>query len=81
MGKISKEWSGWGKEIFTDGDNFGVSFPLDLDAKVKATLLGLVFLIVSDLCGVAAPFIVVLDFKVKFGMLIVIDFYVISMFD
>jgi hypothetical protein len=35
------------KEAFTDADNFGVgvSFPLDLDVKVKATLLGAVFLI------------------------------------
>eukprot|EP00092_Neocalanus_flemingeri_P045448 GFUD01050782.1.p1 GENE.GFUD01050782.1~~GFUD01050782.1.p1 ORF type:complete len:228 (+),score=62.49 GFUD01050782.1:104-787(+) len=45
VGKISKQWSGLGKEMFTDADNFGVSFPLDLDVKVKATLLGATFLI------------------------------------
>ena len=33
------------KEAFTDADNFGISFPMDLDVKIKATLLGAVFLI------------------------------------
>lgn len=47
VGKISKQWSGLAKEAFTDTDNFGVTFPLDLDVKMKATLLGAVFLIVS----------------------------------
>lgn len=45
IGKITKQWSGLIKEHFTDADNFGVSFPLDLDVKVKATLLAGVFLI------------------------------------
>jgi len=45
VGKISKQWSGLGKEVFTDADNFGINFPLDLDVKVKATLLGATFLI------------------------------------
>lgn len=45
VGKISKQWSGMLKEHFSDADNFGVSFPEDLDVKVKATLLGAVFLI------------------------------------
>lgn len=35
------------KEVFTDADNFGVVFPVDLDVKAKATALGAVFLIVS----------------------------------
>lgn len=47
VGTISKQWSGLAKEIFTDADNFGVSFPMDLDIKTKATVLGAVFLIVS----------------------------------
>ena len=34
VGKITKQWSGIGKELFTDADNFGVSFPKDLDVKV-----------------------------------------------
>merc|ERR1711976_125267 len=45
VGKITKQWTGLAKEAFTDADNFGVTFPLDLDVKVKATLLGAVFLI------------------------------------
>jgi len=45
VGMITKQWSGFGKEAFTDADNFGISFPLDLDVKVKATLLGALFLI------------------------------------
>jgi len=45
VGIITKQWSGIGKEAFTDADNFGISFPLDLDVKVKATLLGALFLI------------------------------------
>lgn len=49
VGKISKQWSGMAKEVFTDADSFGVTFPLDLDVKMKATLLGAVFLIVSTL--------------------------------
>lgn len=47
VGKISKQWSGLAKEAFTDADNFGITFPMDLDVKMKATLLGAVFLIVS----------------------------------
>jgi len=45
VGKISKHWSGFLKEAFTDADNFGISFPTDLDVKVKATLIGAAFLI------------------------------------
>jgi len=45
VGKITKQWTGMVKEAFTDADNFGVSFPMDLDVKTKATLLGAVFLI------------------------------------
>ncbi|XP_072036588.1 phospholipid scramblase 1-like [Amphiura filiformis] len=45
VGKVSKQWSGLMKEMFTTADNFGVTFPMDLDVKVKATMLGAVFLI------------------------------------
>ena len=45
VGLVTKQWSGMAKEVFTDADNFGISFPLDLDVKVKATLLGALFLI------------------------------------
>ncbi|XP_073836067.1 phospholipid scramblase 2-like isoform X4 [Musca autumnalis] len=45
IGKISKQWSGFAREIFTDADFFGITFPLDLDVRMKATLLGALFLI------------------------------------
>ena len=47
IGKISKQWSGLAKEMFTDADNFGIQFPMDLDVKAKACLLGACLLIVS----------------------------------
>ena len=47
IGKITKQWSGIVKEALTDTDNFGVQFPMDLDVKIKACLLGALFLIVS----------------------------------
>ena len=47
IGKVSKQWSGPAKELFTDADNFGITFPVDLDVKCKLTLLAAVFLIVS----------------------------------
>ena len=46
IGRISKQWSGLLKEGFTDTDNFGIQFPLDLDVKLKAVLMGACFLIV-----------------------------------
>lgn len=45
VGRISKEWSGILKEAFTDTDNFGIKFPMDLDVRCKATLIGAAFLI------------------------------------
>ncbi|XP_017840882.1 phospholipid scramblase 2-like isoform X2 [Drosophila busckii] len=45
IGKISKQWSGLARELFTDAEFFGISFPLDLDVSTKATLLGATFLI------------------------------------
>uniref|UniRef100_A0A674CJJ9 Phospholipid scramblase n=1 Tax=Salmo trutta TaxID=8032 RepID=A0A674CJJ9_SALTR len=47
VGQISKQWVGFLREVFTDADNFGISFPMDLDVKVKAVLLGCVILIMS----------------------------------
>ncbi|XP_060554044.1 phospholipid scramblase 1-like [Ruditapes philippinarum] len=44
-GRITKQWSGLAKEAFTDADNYGISFPIDLDVNVKAVLVGAVFLI------------------------------------
>ncbi|XP_069474086.1 phospholipid scramblase 2-like [Ambystoma mexicanum] len=45
VGKISKQWSGFLREAFTDADNFGIQFPVDLDVKMKAVVLGACFLI------------------------------------
>ncbi|CAB3408051.1 unnamed protein product [Caenorhabditis bovis] len=46
IGKIHKNWGGLAKEMFTDADTFSISFPIDLDCKIKAVLLGASFLIV-----------------------------------
>ena len=35
VGKIYKQWSGVVREMFTDADDFAVSFPADLDTKVE----------------------------------------------
>lgn len=45
VGKISKQWTGLVREAFTDADNFGITFPMDLDVKIKAVILGACFLI------------------------------------
>ncbi|KAJ8342986.1 hypothetical protein SKAU_G00329140 [Synaphobranchus kaupii] len=45
IGRISKQWSGLLREAFTDADNFGIQFPMDLDVKIKAVLMGACFLI------------------------------------
>jgi len=45
VGQIKKQWTGILKEALTDADNFSISFPIDLELKVKATLLGALFLI------------------------------------
>ncbi|XP_022162476.1 phospholipid scramblase 2-like [Myzus persicae] len=45
VGRISKKWSGLLREVFTDADFFGINFPMDLDVRMKAVLLGACFLI------------------------------------
>ncbi|XP_038672384.1 phospholipid scramblase 1-like isoform X4 [Scyliorhinus canicula] len=47
IGKIAKNWSGMLTEVLTDVDNFVVDFPMTLDVRIKTTLLGACFLIVS----------------------------------
>lgn len=49
VGKITKQWSGLTRELFTDADYFGVNFPMDLDVNIKAVLLAATFLIVSSI--------------------------------
>ncbi|XP_021940953.1 phospholipid scramblase 2 isoform X4 [Zootermopsis nevadensis] len=45
VGKISKQWAGLLREAFTDADYFGITFPMDLDVKMKAVMMGACFLI------------------------------------
>ncbi|XP_022451245.1 phospholipid scramblase 3 isoform X3 [Delphinapterus leucas] len=45
VGRISKQWGGLLREALTDADDLGLQFPLDLDVRVKAVLLGATFLI------------------------------------
>lgn len=63
VGRISKQWGGLLREALTDADDFGLQFPVDLDVRVKAVLLGATFLIVSG-CP-SLPFLL-LDGSVQF---------------
>jgi len=45
VGKVTKQWSGVVQEAMSDADNFGITFPMDLDVKVKASLLAACLLI------------------------------------
>jgi len=45
VGAITKQWSGLGKELFTDATNFSLTFPKDLEVKMKGVLLAATFLI------------------------------------
>lgn len=47
VAKIYKQWRGLCAEALTDTDNFGISFPMDMDVRTKALLLGALFLVVS----------------------------------
>lgn len=47
IGRISKQWAGLDTEMFTDADQFGVQFPMNLEVKMKAVVLAACFLIVS----------------------------------
>lgn len=44
-GRVAKRWSGFGKELFTDADNFGVQLSPALSAAVRPLLLAAVFLV------------------------------------
>jgi len=53
VGQITKFHAGI-QEWFTDADNFGAEFPVDLDVRIKTILFAAVFLIVSYL-----PYIII----------------------
>ncbi|KAF4519479.1 hypothetical protein B566_EDAN010088, partial [Ephemera danica] len=44
-GSCCGDINGAAKEVFTTADNFSVSFPMDLDVKIKAVMIGACFLI------------------------------------
>ncbi|KYO33928.1 phospholipid scramblase family member 5 isoform B [Alligator mississippiensis] len=50
IGKISKYWSGFVNDVFTNTANFGIQMPVDLDVKIKAVMIGACFLIVTSNC-------------------------------
>ncbi|RKG60955.1 scramblase [Corallococcus sp. AB011P] len=45
VGTIAKKWSGFGKEMFTDADNFGVRFDSLHDPHVRTLVVAATFLI------------------------------------
>ncbi|KAG7163846.1 phospholipid scramblase 1-like [Homarus americanus] len=45
IGHITKQWRGFCAEAFTDADNFGLTFPMDLEVRFKALIIGAAFLI------------------------------------
>ncbi|XP_036706746.1 phospholipid scramblase 2-like [Balaenoptera musculus] len=45
VGKISKQFTRFMREIFTHYSNFVIQFPADTDVKMKAVILGMCFLI------------------------------------
>uniref|UniRef100_A0A8C0L2U7 Phospholipid scramblase n=1 Tax=Canis lupus dingo TaxID=286419 RepID=A0A8C0L2U7_CANLU len=51
IGKISNTWAGFIRELSINADKFGIQFPLDLDVKIKALMLGASFLICSHCKG------------------------------
>ncbi|XP_054933191.1 phospholipid scramblase 2-like [Dermacentor andersoni] len=45
ISKITKHYGGLLKEVFTEADTFGVTFPLDLDVNYKGALIAATLLI------------------------------------
>lgn len=45
LGRMFKRWAGCGREMFTDADTFGVTFPADMAITSKALLFGTLFLV------------------------------------
>uniref|UniRef100_UPI00398F5709 phospholipid scramblase 2-like n=1 Tax=Pristiophorus japonicus TaxID=55135 RepID=UPI00398F5709 len=49
LGDITKKWGSLIVEAATDVDNFVINFPIDLDVRIKAALMGACFLITGFL--------------------------------
>lgn len=47
IGEIRKKWAGIAQEMFTQADNFGVKFPVNLEVKHKLLLITACLLLVS----------------------------------
>ncbi|KAF0306203.1 Phospholipid scramblase 2 [Amphibalanus amphitrite] len=45
LGTITKQWGGLARELLTDADTLELTFPVGLDAELKALLLGALFLV------------------------------------
>src|SRR5262245_26376669 len=45
VGLIQKRWSGFGKEMFTDADNFGVTFTGEVAARLRPLIVASTFLL------------------------------------
>ncbi|XP_042313804.1 phospholipid scramblase 1-like isoform X2 [Sceloporus undulatus] len=45
VGTISRQWGGFAREAATDASIFGINFPMDLDIKTKAIVIGACFLL------------------------------------
>lgn len=46
IGEVKKLWGGLLTEMFTDADTFLVTFPVNLDVRIKALMVGACFLLV-----------------------------------
>ncbi len=65
IGKISKQWTGLLREAFTDSDNFGIQFPMDLDVRMKAVMIGACFLIVSKAISIFMCLLLLINMSKK----------------
>ncbi|XP_045591234.1 phospholipid scramblase 2 [Procambarus clarkii] len=45
VGNITKLWRGCCSEVLTDAENFSITFPMELEVRIKALLVGAAFLI------------------------------------
>ena len=48
VGAITRQWLGFCRECTSDANNLKITFPQNLDVKMKAAVLGACFLIVSS---------------------------------